>query len=35
MAISRTTRHRRLDSLARYVRPANAVEDSTAGQIGL
>ncbi|APX34580.1 hypothetical protein BH708_02290 [Brachybacterium sp. P6-10-X1] len=35
MAISRTTRHRRLDSLARYVRPASAVEDSTAGQIGL
>lgn len=35
MAIARTTRHRRLDSLARYVRPANAVEDSTAGQIGL
>lgn len=35
MTIARTTRHRRLDSLARYVRPASAVEDSTAGQIGL
>lgn len=35
MTISRTTRHQRLDSLARYVRPASAVEDSTAGQIGL
>lgn len=35
MAISRTTRHRRLDSLSRYVRPASAVDDSTAGQIGL
>ena len=35
MAISRTTRHRRLDSLARYVRPASAFEDSTAGKIGL
>lgn len=35
MTISRTTRHRRLDSLARYVRPASAFEDSTAGKIGL
>lgn len=35
MAIARTTRHKRLDSLARYVRPASAVEDSTAGKIGL
>ena len=35
MTISRTTRHRRLDSLARYVRPASALEDSTAGKIGL
>lgn len=35
MTISRTTRHRRLDSLARYVRPAGAFEDSTAGKIGL
>lgn len=35
MSIARTTRHRRLDSLARYVRPTSAVEDSTAGKIGL
>lgn len=35
MTISRTTRHRRLDSLARYVRPASALDDSTAGKIGL
>lgn len=35
MSISRTTRHRRLDSLARYVRPSSAVDDSTAGKIGL
>ena len=35
MTISRTTRHRRLDSLAHYVRPASALEDSTAGKIGL
>lgn len=35
MTISRTTRHRRSDSLARYVRPAGAGEDSTAGKIGL
>lgn len=35
LRIARTTRHRRLDSLARYVRPVSAVGDSTAGQIGL
>ena len=35
MTISRTTRHRRLDSLAQYVRPVSAFEDSTAGKIGL
>lgn len=35
MSISRTTRHRRLDSLSRYVRPASAISDSTAGRIGL
>ncbi|UQN30453.1 site-specific integrase [Brachybacterium kimchii] len=35
MTIARTTRHRRLDSLSRYVRPASAVDDSTAGKIGL
>lgn len=35
MSIARTTRHKRLDSLARYVRPTSAVEDSTAGKIGL
>lgn len=34
MSISRTTRHRRLDSLSRYVRPVSAVSDSTAGRIG-
>lgn len=35
MTISRTTRHRRLDTLARYVRPVSALDDSTAGKIGL
>lgn len=33
--IARTTRHKRLDTLARYIRPARAMKDSTAGQIGL
>lgn len=33
--IARTTRHKRLESLAKYVRPLSAVDDSTAGQIGL
>ncbi|MBP2384391.1 hypothetical protein JOF43_004380 [Brachybacterium sacelli] len=35
MTASRTTRNRLLDLLSRYVRPAHALEDSTAGKIGL
>lgn len=33
--IARTTRHKRLDTLARYVRPSRVLDDSTAGHVGL
>lgn len=35
VTISRTTRHKRLDTLAKYIRPQNVVQDSTAGRLGL
>lgn len=35
VTISRTTRHKRLDTLAKYIRPQHVIDDSTAGQIGL
>jgi len=33
--IARTTRHQRLESLQRYTRPAEALRDTTAGDLGL
>jgi len=35
MAISRSTRHRRLDFLTQCVRPSSVLRDSTADKIGL
>lgn len=33
--LARTTRHRRLETLAQYVRPASVLGDSTSGDLGL
>jgi len=33
--IARTTRHARLETLAKYIRPAEALADSTSSELGL
>lgn len=35
VTIARTTRHKRIDTLAKYIRPSQVLDDSTAGKLGL